>query len=337
MHSQSFRIGSYATPAEQGLLCCSFHPETGFEVTNAYRGLLNPSFLLEHPAHPVLYTVEETDDGAVCAWREEAGRLKLLGRVSTGGASPCHLSLSEDGKWLYCANYTGGSAACIRLDEQGIPAERTDLVQHTGKGPNAQRQEKAHAHCVYPFGGRIGVCDLGEDRIYLYENENGRLQEKACLTAAPGSGPRHLASHPRYPGCLYCVAELTGNVFVWKETGTGSFELLSGIETLPPDFPGGNTAAAIRFTEDGAWLLVSHRGADGIAAMRMRPDGIPEKPVWSPCVRGPRDFLVCGEYAVVAGQQDGEVRAYRIREGKLEDTGFGLMAREAVCIQKALR
>ena len=128
MHSQSFRIGSYATPAEQGLLCCSFHPETGFEVTNAYRGLLNPSFLLEHPAHPVLYTVEETDDGAVCAWREEAGRLKLLGRVSTGGASPCHLSLSEDGKWLYCANYTGGSAACIRLDEQGIPAERTDLV-----------------------------------------------------------------------------------------------------------------------------------------------------------------------------------------------------------------
>lgn len=337
MSSHLIWIGSYASPEQEGLLRCRFSPESGFAVESAYEGLLNPSFLLEHPAHPVLYTVEETDQGAVCAWREKAGRLVLLGRVPAGGASPCHLSLSADGNWLYCANYMGGSAACIRLDGQGIPVERTDLAQHTGKGPNAQRQEKAHAHCVYPFGGRIGVCDLGEDRIYLYENEDGVLREKVCLAAAPGSGPRHLAAHPRYPGCLYCVLELTGDVFVWMETVPGQFEQRYGIGTLPPAFAGENTAAAIRFTDDGGWLLVSHRGADGIAAMRMRPDGTPEEPVWSPCVRGPRDFLVSGEYVLAAGQRDGEIRAYSLKEGKLKDTGFGLKVREPVCIQKALR
>lgn len=337
MSSHLIWIGNYASPEQEGLLRCRFSPESGFAVESAYEGLLNPSFLLEHPEHPVLYTVEETDDGAVCAWREEAGRLVLLGRVSTGGASPCHLSLSADGRWLYCANYMGGSAACIRLDGQGIPAERTDLVRHTGKGPNTQRQEMAHAHCVYPFGGRIGVCDLGEDRIYLYENEGGRMREQACLTAAPGSGPRHLASHSRYPGCLYCVSELTGYVFIWKETAPGRFEQQGGIRTLPAGYTGENTAAAIRFTEDGGWLLVSHRGADGIAAMRMSPDGMPEAPAWSPCVRGPRDFILCGEYVLAGSQRDGEVRAYRLREGRLEDTGFGLEAREPVCIQKALR
>ena len=71
--------------------------------------------------------------------------------------------------------------------------------------------------------------------------------------------------------------------------------------------------------------------------MRLHPDGRPEKPVWSPCVRGPRDFLVSGEYVLAAGQRDGEVRAYSLEEGKLRDTGFGLEIPESVCIQKALR
>lgn len=337
MRSQSLWIGSYANPGQPGLVRCFFSPEEGFGGKTEYRGLLNPSFLLEHPAHPVLYTAEETEEGAVCAWRQEEGRLTLLNRLPSGGASPCHLSLSEDGNWLYCANYTGGSAACFRLDGNGIPAERTDLAQHTGKGPNARRQEKAHAHCVYPWRGRIGVCDLGEDRVYLYGNEEGRLAEKACLFTPPGSGPRHLAAHSRYPGCLFCVSELSGEVFIWKETAPGRFELLQGIAAVPRGYAGENTAAAIRFTEDGRWLLVSHRGADGIAAMRMRPDGTAEDPVWSPCVRGPRDFLLCGEFVLAGSQRDGEVRAYRLREGKLQDTGFRLEAREPVCIQKALR
>lgn len=98
MHTQSFLIGSYASPEEKGLFCCAFSPETGFSMKKEYDGLLNPSFLLEHPDHPVLYTVEETDDGAVCAWQEKEDRLILLNKVSTGGASPCHLSLSEDGR-----------------------------------------------------------------------------------------------------------------------------------------------------------------------------------------------------------------------------------------------
>ena len=337
MRSQFLWIGGYASPQQKGLIRCAFSPDTGFEALEAYDGLLNPSYLLEHPQKPVLYTVEESGEGAVCAWSREGGRLNFLGRVSTGGASPCHLSLSEDGKWLYCANYTGGSAACIRLDDGGIPAERTDLKQHQGKGPNPQRQEKAHAHCVYPYRGRIGVCDLGEDRIYLYENEGGRLREKACLQAPPGSGPRHLAAHLRNPDSLYCVSELSGEVFVWRETAPDRFELTQRIGTLPRGFGGENTAAAIRFTDDGRWLLVSHRGADGIAAMPVGTDGTLEAPVWSSCVRGPRDFLILGEYVLAAGQRDGEIRAYVLEEGKLRDTCFRMEAGEPVCIQKALR
>lgn len=337
MSAQTIWIGSYSSPEKEGLLRCSFSTAAGFSAGTAYNGLLNPSYLLEHPVHPVLYTVEETDEGAVCAWREENDRLIPAGRVLTGGASPCHLSLSADGNWLYCANYMGGSAACIRLDENGIPMERTDLVKHHGKGPDVQRQEMAHVHCVYPYHGQIGVCDLGEDRIYLYENLDGQLRESACLQAKPGSGPRHLAAHAGHPGCLYCVSELASDVTVWRETAPGGFDLQQELNTLPAGYSGKNTAAAIRFTDDGRWLLVSHRGADGIAAMPVRADGTLDEPAWSPCVRGPRDFLICGDTVLICSQQDGEVRAYILEAGRLKDSGFRIEVREPVCIQKALR
>ena len=73
MSAQTIWIGSYSSPENEGLFRCCFNPVTGFAAGPAYHGLLNPSYLLEHPVHPVLYTVEETDEGAVCAWREENG------------------------------------------------------------------------------------------------------------------------------------------------------------------------------------------------------------------------------------------------------------------------
>lgn len=337
MNGLYFWTGSYARPDQNGISRCRFDPETGFTVPGAYPGLTNPSYVLEHPALPVLYAVEETEEGAVCALGTEGDRPELLGRIGTGGASPCHLSLSPDGRWLYCANYMGGSVAVIRLDGAGIPAERTCLVRHEGKGPNPLRQEMAHAHCAVPWRGLIGVCDLGEDRVYLYENKEETLRETAVLHAPPGSGPRHLAPDPARPDLLWCAAELSGEVFCWQQTGPGAFVLRQRIRTLPASFTGENTAAAIRFTEDGKWLLVSHRGADGIAALPVDEDGNAGEPVWSPCVRGPRDFLLRGDTVLAGSQRDGEIRAYTLEAGRLRDTGFRMEIQEPVCLQQALR
>ena len=335
MQSFSFWVGSYATPEQEGLLCCEFNPETGFSVRSAFCGLTNPSYVLEHPSQPVLYSVEETREGAVCAWRPEEGRLRLLAKLPTGGADPCHLSVSEDGRWLYAANYSGGSAACFRLDADGVPAERTDLRQHRGHGPNAARQEAAHAHCVFPRKGRLAVCDLGTDEILIYENRDGILTERGRLRAPAGSGPRHLAAHPACPGLLFCVTELAGSVLVFRETEEDRFRLVREIPTLPPDYRGENTAAAIRFTGDGSRLLVSHRGLNAVAVIPVGRDGETGDPVLSPCVRGPRDFLVCGESVLAASQPDGEIRAYRLNGQRLEETGMRIRAQAPVCLQPA--
>ena len=336
MCSQTFWISSYATPEQEGLIRCRFDPEKGFEKEAAYSGLTNPSFLLEHPVCPVLYTVEEKKEGAVCAWRPGRDSLRPLARLSTEGADPCHLSLSPDGRWLYAANYTGGSVACFRLDDSGIPTEQTDLRRHKGNGPRQDRQEAAHAHCVFPRQDRLLVCDLGTDEIVVYRSDRGILGECGRLTAPAGSGPRHLATHPAYPDLLFCVTELASTVLIWRATGTDSFELIREIPMLPADYSGANIAAAIRFTKDGRKLLVSHRGLDSIAVMPVSGDGIPGKPVLSPCVRYPRDFAIAEDNVIIASQTDGEVRAYRLHEDRLEETGMIIQAQAPVCLQPCI-
>ena len=64
IHTPSFWIAGYATPEQEGLIRCRFSPEKGFETEAAFTGLTNPSYVLEHHDLPVLYTVEEKEEGA---------------------------------------------------------------------------------------------------------------------------------------------------------------------------------------------------------------------------------------------------------------------------------
>src|SRR2546430_12066397 len=43
------------------------------------------------------------------------------------------------------ANYAGGSVALLPIQPDGALAPAAQVVQHTGKGPNAERQEAPHA------------------------------------------------------------------------------------------------------------------------------------------------------------------------------------------------
>ena len=334
---KEFWLGNYARPEEAGVLRCAWDPDRGLEVLSRFTGFLNPSFLILHPRRPVLYTVEETAEGAVCAWDLQTGAPVLLSRFPSGGADPCHLALSPDARWLYAANYTGGSAACFALDEAGRITARTDLVQHEGHGPRADRQEKAHVHFAYPCGSRVLFCDLGQDLIFVYRNEEGRLREEARLSAPAGQGPRHLAVSPVFPDLLYCVTELAGTVLTFRGSLEGGYTLIGERSTLPEgDFPG-NTAAAIHLSPDGRTLMVSHRGLDSIAVLPLDAEGLPGEPVLSPCVRIPRDFLpIGGEDVLVASQQDGVLQAYRLRNARLTPLPWRLESPSPVCLQPVL-
>ena len=328
----TFLTGSYAGRGEAGICRVSFDPAAGFRVEASMSGLENPSFALCHPNGKVFYAVEETGAGAVCACRLDEALSGPLSRCETGGPSPCHLSLSADASRLYAANY-GGSLAAFALDADGNLLGRTDLARHVGSGPNAARQEAAHVHFSMEIDGLLYVCDLGADAIVLYETAGGRLREAGRIAMPAGSGPRHLAHSPLRPDWLYCVAELDSRVYaIRREPGGG--RVVQSVSTLPADYRGFNTAAAIRMTRDGALLLASNRGHDSVAAFRVNADGTLDGPVISPCVAEPRDFIICGDWVLAASQRDSVVRAYRLdREAlKMEQTDMRLEIGRPVCL-----
>ena len=328
-----FLTGSYAGRDEVGICGISFDPAAGFCVFKALAGPENPSFVLIHPNGRTFYCVEETGQGGVRVGSLDGGVAVAPGVFSTEGASPCHLALSEDARYLYAANYSSGSLAAFQLDECGGIVGRTDVARHHGSGPNPQRQEAPHVHFSMELDGLVYVCDLGLDAIFAYRNDAGRLIEAGRVPTPAGSGPRHLARSEVHPGWLYCVAELDSRVYALKESEAG-YRVDHSVSILPEGFDGENTAAAIHITDDGALLMASSRGHDSIAVIPLGRDGALGAPVISPCVAEPRDFLICGEHVLVGSQRDSVIRAYRLNREtlRLEDTGMSLDIGHPVCL-----
>lgn len=232
-----FLTGSYAGRDEKGICRVGFDPGTGFQVMASVAGCVNPSFVLAHPNGRVFYAVEEAEEGRVRAGSLEGSLALEEQSFATLGASPCHLALSEDARYLYAANYSGGSLAAFALNDSGNIIRRTDLRQHTGSGPNPQRQEAAHVHFSTALDGLIFVCDLGIDAIVTYQNSDGLLHEMGRIAMPAGSGPRHLAHSAKHPGWLYCVSELNGRVYALKRSETGCV-VDHSVSILPANFDG---------------------------------------------------------------------------------------------------
>ena len=333
MSSFSFWVGNYARPDEAGLQLWRFSEESGFTVQGAYCGLRNPSFVLQHPSLPALYAVEEGPEGQITSWDLSGPVPVMSARLSTGGADPCHLGISADGRWIYTANYTGGSVACYPLDEKGGLLPRTDLVQHRGHSVNHDRQEGPHAHCVFPAEGNdLYVCDLGLDQVIHYRNQDGRLEEIGVIAFPAGAGPRHLAFHPLYPSLLFCLSELSAELFVINRDREF---IQSRLSLLPESCLAGNTAAALHFTADGRWLIASQRGQDVLSVIHLAPDGTPSLYATVPTLPVPRDFLIRGNTLIVGSQQDGRVQACRLADGEITPTDRFLRAPAPVCFQPA--
>ncbi len=328
-----FLTGSYAGPEEAGVCRFAFDPQGGFSLENAWKGFSNPSFILPHPRLPILYTVEENSpEGAVCAWRMEGDRPEPLCRFPSGGDSPCHLRLSGGEEYLYAANYMNGTLAVFSLDREGMIVKMTDLIQLSGQGPDPLRQEGPHAHCSLETDGQLFVCDLGADRIAVFENRDGRLIEKPGISLPAGCGPRHVTVSPACPGLLYCVTELENTVYVLGKAD-GKFAVVQRLSTLPEGFRRESAAAAIHISPDGRALMVSNRGHDSIAVFPLRTDGLLNAPVISPCVRFPRDFLILGRTVIAASQWDHLIKAYVLNEETLalEETPYSAETQSPVC------
>jgi 6-phosphogluconolactonase len=298
----------------------------------------NPSYLALAPDGRMLYSVNELAEGTVSAFYVDAntGELTFINRVASHGADPAHLSVHPSSRWLLVANYTGSTIATFPILAGGALGEAADVVHHTGSGPNPKRQERAHPHMIVtdPTGAFVLVPDLGLDAVvgYRLDAETGRLvtQPEAGGSVPPGAGPRHLAfgGNGRH---AYVLNELASTISVMDFLiASGRLQQTQVVSTLPEDFDGSNTTAAIVCAPSGRFVYASNRGHDSIAAFAVSEPTGQLTPIGHIATGGriKRDFNIdpTGTYLLAANQDAGSIVSFRIDQasGALEPTGFSV-------------
>src|SRR4029079_3436354 len=108
------------------------------------------------------------------------------------GTDPCYVSVDRTGRVALVANYSGGSGAILPIGSDGSLAPAAQVDKHTGRGPNAERQEAPHAHCILadPSNRFALSADLGADRVFVYRLDPGaktlRRVESGDAVMRPG-------------------------------------------------------------------------------------------------------------------------------------------------------
>ncbi|MFT7840635.1 lactonase family protein [Saccharothrix sp. BKS2] len=323
-------LGTYTTwpGGGRGIGLGSYDPATGrLRATGVVEGVPNPSFVID--AGRYLYAVDEQADGAVTALAVGPdGVPEVINSQPTGGADPCHLALHRG--FLLSANYSSGSVAVHPVRPDGGLGERTDLVEHSGSGPDPERQEGPHAHQVLPdpSGEFVLAVDLGTDSVHGYRlGDDGRLALVSTARLHPGAGPRHLAFHPsgRY---AYIANELDSTVVVAGyrrgvlSPGPKLSTLPEGAPTSPRNYP-----AEVVVSADGRFAYLSNRGHDSVAVFAVERGGAALRLVEATPVGGryPRHITLdrAGRFLLAANQNSGDVTSFAVDRttGKLRQVG----------------
>ena len=172
----------------------------------------------------------------------------------------------------------------------------------------------------------------------MYVN-NGKFEAdlKQAVTLPPGSGPRHIAVHEQTK-FAYVLNELTSTVTMMRYYD-GELKLLDTYPTLPNEFNGTASAAAIRVSMDGKFIYTSERGDDSIAVLRLDPDNETLEIIGRQKTMGktPRDINLdpTGNWLLAANQDSDSIAVFTVNKntGMIEPAHLVENIKSPVCLE----
>ena len=352
-------VGTYSTAVDggggngKGIYLYEMNPSSGeLSLIKLAAEGRNASWLSLDPSGRYLYAANEVADsagknGSVSAYAVDraSGDLHLLNVVSSEGAGPAYLSVDATGKYVFVANYAGGTVAVLPVGPTGALGAATYVHQDTGSvGPTIPSSappgsfafsghDKPHAHMIHADPGNRFVVqtDLGQDRIYVsaFDAAAGKLSPPAgapFVSLPPGDGPRHFTFH-RNGRWLYSLQEEASTVvFFHFDAATGALHAEQTLSTLPKGFKGTSFSSEILLSLDGRFLYAANRLHDSIAIFALNGEGrLTYLGEVSTMGDYPRHIQIdpAGNYLYACNQRSDSIASFRIdkRTGLLTFTG----------------
>jgi len=288
----------------------------------------NPSFLAFTLDGTRLLAVNENDNvdgmnaGAVSSFllNPQSGALQFVNRVPSGGAGPAHVSVDRRGRFVFVANYNGGTAAVLPLADNGTLSNAVDTESFGGGA-------QSHQILVDGTNSFVFVVNKGLSNVaqFDYDDETGALTANTPpgVALAGGAGSRHIAFHPSAP-FAYVINELNSTVATLSYNATeGTLTSVQTLSSLPAGAGGGNTGAEIVVAPSGNFVYASNRGNDSIAIFAVDATTRQLSVVGHQPTGGatPRSFALepSGRRMLVANQGANEVVSFTV------DTTTGLL------------
>ena len=343
------------SPDRQALHVLACDTETGAaKIVQSVKGVQGTTYFQFDGGGSHLYSAigEEKDGrkvGSIVRFALNGWRLGAMERLAELPCeTPCHVSLTPDGRRVAFASYVSATAGTVGIDGGGL---KTYAFPDDAVGPNRKRQKKAYAHQTFYVAGALGVVDLGCDRIRFFDPETMSPAGLPDIRFDAGDGPRH-AILSKDGKRLFVLGELGSCVYSFafapaQPRNLATFTRVGKWSMLPADFrqweDDGLTlatkAAAIKLTADGKVLMASNRGHDSIAfydvdaatgALRLRN-------IAKLAGKFPRDFeLMPGEkFMVVGHKMSNEIQVYRFDRAActLTPVGAAIPAWRPLCFK----
>ncbi len=350
-------IGTYTSSGKsEGIYVHKFDLETGkLTPLHIVKDVLEPSFLTIDKSRKYLYAANELleyegkKSGAVSAFAidQKTGNLQFLNKQSSLGDAPCFITTTENEKFALVANYLGGNVSVYPIEKNGKLGASVDLAQHTGFGPNTDRQKSAHAHSItLDRNNRFAfAADLGIDKlmIYAFDAKTGKLkpnEKQPFYQTKAGAGPRHFSFHPNgKQAFLINELDLTMTSLAYDEK-IGTLKEIQIVSTLPAGVSTvGATCADIHVSPNGKFLYGSNRGHNSIVSYKIHEKTGRLEYIEHTLTGGkkPRNFAIApdGKFLLVANQDSDNIVVFRIDEktGKLQTTGNMAQVPVPVCLK----
>lgn len=313
----------------------------------------SPSTIALDPTRTHLYAGNEYGPpGAVSAYsiNRLTGDLTLLNGQPTSGA-PAHVSVDQQGKYLFSAEYSGSwfevfpilpggslGPAVFKMQTLGNVDTSFKTKPATNAPPgsfafSAHEGPNGHPHQMEtdPSNEWVVGTDAGQDRIYVWKLTPGGTPPLApaatpFVNTPPGDGPRHFAFHPNGVW-MYSIQEEGSTIMFWRfNRATGALTAEQVIPSVPPGFAGTNFTSEIRVAADGDFVYGANRLNDTISVFKVGHDGrLTREGHASTLGDYPRIFTIdpSGRFMAVGNQFADNVTTFSVNpgNGSLKFTG----------------
>jgi 6-phosphogluconolactonase len=335
----------YPANNAKGISAFTFDEASGaIAAIGLIEGIDNPTWIGVDAKHKALHVTSEVlgwNEGTVSAYAIDTatGNLSYINKQPTLGSITAHNSRDRNGNFLLVANYSlapenelpNKAIAIMPIREDGGLRPSVGDATHSGTGPDPERQERPHPHCVEatPDNRYIVVSDLGLDLlvIYRFDSQTGAISRAGAASLPPASGPRHFVFHPR-GRFVYVANEMGSSVTSFAfEAEQAKLTQIATVSTLPESAGTPNACSEIVISPDGAYLYVANRGHDSIAVFSVDSEGGLTLDHNVPSIgQFPRHFAIdpSGQFMVVCGQNNDKLVVFSINResGELTPTGI---------------